>query len=98
MLELGQTAPALHEAVGTAAGEVGVMWLGAVGPFAEDMARGARQAGVAEVRTASDCLALSDAIRHFAQPGRWLLLKGSRSNRLERLLPILGAQGAGGLA
>lgn len=98
MLELGQTAPALHEAVGTAAGAVGVVWLGAVGPFAEDMARGARQAGVAEVRTASDCVALTDALRRFAQPGRWLLLKGSRSNRLERLLPILGAQGAGGLA
>ncbi len=92
MLELGPTAPQLHAEVGAAA----VSWAGclhvyATGPHARHVARGAHEAGARRVLAVDDAMELSEAVRDFAAPRRWMLLKGSRSQRLERLLPVLGA-------
>jgi UDP-N-acetylmuramoyl-tripeptide--D-alanyl-D-alanine ligase len=93
MLELGATADALHRAVGLAAADARIDWLAATGPHADALAAGARDAGVSDVFTASDAPDLIDAVCAFAAPDRWLLLKGSRGQRLERLLAPLGVAG-----
>jgi len=89
MRELGPTAPALHREVGAAAAQAGVKALFATGAHAADLAAGARAAGLTAVTVADDAEELRDAVLAFAGPGRWLLLKGSRGERLERLLPPL---------
>lgn len=89
MRELGETAPALHAEVGATAGRLGLSWVAATGAHADDLARGARDAGVETVLTAADAAELGDAARAFAGAGRWLLVKGSRGERLERLVDLL---------
>jgi UDP-N-acetylmuramoyl-tripeptide--D-alanyl-D-alanine ligase len=89
MLELGAEAPALHREVGAAAAKAGVDWLRTTGPHGADLAEGARAAGIAEVRVVDDAEELKDDVAAFAAPDRWLLLKGSRGERLERLLAVL---------
>lgn len=93
MLELGPSAQALHEELGRQAADAGVSWLGATGPHADAVAGSARRAGLEDVRTAADAMELVDDLRAFSEPGRWLLLKGSRGERLERLLVPLGLEG-----
>ncbi len=94
MLELGPTSADLHRDIGAAAVACGVDWLAATGPFADAIAQGARAAGLTDVRTAADALELADDVRAFAAEGRWLLLKGSRGGRLERLLDVLASPSA----
>lgn len=91
MRELGPDAPALHRELGAYAARVGVTWLAATGEHAADLAEGARAAGLAHVITARDAAELEGPARRFAAAGHWLLLKGSRGERLERLLGALGA-------
>lgn len=98
MLELGPTSSLMHYGLGEAAVSAGVDWLACTGPHADDVAAGARAAGLTEVTTAADALDLVDAVRAFAAPDRWLLLKGSRGQRLERLLDPLGISDAQGAA
>jgi UDP-N-acetylmuramoyl-tripeptide--D-alanyl-D-alanine ligase len=86
MLELGEGADALHRDVGRHAAQVGVVWLAATGPHADALAEGAREGGVDTVHVADDAMELSDAVSSYTTDGRWLLLKGSRGGRLERLL------------
>ncbi|MEZ4266095.1 MAG: UDP-N-acetylmuramoyl-tripeptide--D-alanyl-D-alanine ligase [Myxococcota bacterium] len=93
MLELGETSDALHRAVGEAAAHARVDWLAATGPYAESLLAGARAAGLTDLIAAADAPDLIDAVRAFAAPDRWLLLKGSRGQRLERLLAPLGVAG-----
>ena len=90
MLELGEQADALHHDVGRHAASVGVVWLAATGPHADALAEGAREGGVETVHVVDDAMELEEAVRTFTTDGRWLLLKGSRGGRLERLLPPLG--------
>jgi UDP-N-acetylmuramyl pentapeptide synthase len=94
MLELGPGADALHREIGRHAGLTGVCWLAATGPHAEALASGAREEAVDTVLVASDAMALADDVKAFATAGRWLLLKGSRGGRLERLLVPLGIEEA----
>lgn len=93
MLELGETSHALHRAVGEAAARAHVDWLAATGPYADSLVAGARAAGITTTLTAADAPELIDAVCAFAAPDRWLLLKGSRGQRLERLLAPLGVAG-----
>lgn len=95
MRELGEDAPALHAEVGRAAARAGLDALFCVGEGAQDLARGAREGGLHAVKTAADAQELDDAVRAFAGPKRWLLLKASRGERLERLLPTLTPSAAG---
>lgn len=91
MRELGPEAALLHQRVGAHAAVAGVTWLAATGEHAADLAEGARRAGVETILTAADAVELEGAVRDFAADGRWLLLKGSRGERLERLLDAVSS-------
>jgi len=86
MLELGPTAPRLHESVGAEAAERGVEVLVAVGAFAEDIARGARENGLGEIYTAADRLEAQTILKRVLRTGDTLLVKASRALRLDLLL------------
>jgi len=94
MLELGPSADELHRDVGRHAGEIGLQWLAATGPHADALAGGAREAGVESVLVAEDAMDVANEVTSFATDGRWVLLKGSRGGRLERLLSHLGTEEA----
>ncbi len=89
MLELGETAPELHRQVGMRAGEAGVTHLYARGPHAQEMAAGAREAGVAQVAVYDEHDTIADAICAEAGAEDWLVVKGSRGMAMERVLVLL---------
>jgi UDP-N-acetylmuramoyl-tripeptide--D-alanyl-D-alanine ligase len=85
MLELGETAPALHRE--TAAGVRGAeLWT--VGAHAGDYAEGARPAGI-EARVFAGKPQAADALREALGPGVVVLLKASRGAALEQVLERL---------
>ncbi|HUT99198.1 MAG TPA: UDP-N-acetylmuramoyl-tripeptide--D-alanyl-D-alanine ligase [bacterium] len=86
MLELGPTAPRLHESVGAEAAKRGIAVLVAVGAFAEDIARGARENGLGEIYTAADRHEAGRILKRVLRPGDVLLVKASRALRLDFLL------------
>jgi len=86
MLELGQTAPRLHESLGAEAAQRGVEVLVAVGAFARDIARGARVNGLKEIYTADDRVGAQEILKRVLRPGDVLLVKASRALRLDLLL------------
>jgi len=86
MLELGPTAPRLHESVGAEAAERGVEVLVAVGAFAGDIARGALKNGLAETYTAADRHEAIKILKRVLRTGDVLLVKASRALRLDLLL------------
>ena len=85
MGELGQDALAAHRDLGHAAREAGVERLWAYGPSAEATREGFGPE--AEVVTEPD--ALAQRLAGELGPGVCLLVKGSRSNRLERVVDAL---------
>ena len=96
MLELGPTSAALHREIGALAAQTGISWLGATGPFAQDLLDGARAEGMSAGLAVDDASSLESALTTALTPGHWLLLKGSRGQRLERLLPLVGLNERGG--
>jgi murE/murF fusion protein len=86
MLELGDHAAAAHAALGALLGErrLAAIALGAQAGTVVDAARGARAAEVAAEPAAAAARALA-----LSQPGDWILLKGSRGMRLERVLEAM---------
>ncbi len=88
MGELGDTAPDAHRAMGRVAAELDLTGLLALGEHAERLAEGAREAGLPADRVVvaadhDDLLAQLDARR---RPGDWILVKGSRSMQMERIV------------
>lgn len=61
----------------------------AVGPATAPLADAARTAGLSAVHHLDDPAAAAVLIRSIARPGDALLLKGSRSARMEEILPLL---------
>ncbi len=91
MLELGDRAGSLHEAIGRLAGRLGVGRLIALGEHASSMAAGARAAGLGSDRV-MECLEPEEgaaAIGELAGPEQWILVKGSRSMRMERFVELI---------
>ncbi len=89
MLELGETAPQLHEEIGGRAAEVADVVL-AVGPLARHIARGARAAGAAQV-THFDLK--EEATAHLnatLEPDDILLVKASRGMGLWDVVDAIG--------
>lgn len=91
MLELGEKAADYHEEIGRLAAERGLAALFLKGDFGRYTARGALKGGMG-----------SDQIRFFDDPGEvpgllgaleetWILVKGSRSMRLERVVKEIEA-------
>ncbi|MBM3295628.1 MAG: UDP-N-acetylmuramoyl-tripeptide--D-alanyl-D-alanine ligase, partial [Candidatus Aminicenantes bacterium] len=88
MLELGEGAEAFHREAGGRAVREGWDVLAAVGPLAEKLLAGAREAGLPAARTAafpSSAEAASSAAG-LVRPGDLVLVKGSRGVRMETIV------------
>jgi UDP-N-acetylmuramoyl-tripeptide--D-alanyl-D-alanine ligase len=85
MGELGTHAEEGHRRVGRTAAE-GIDWVITVGEEGEWIAEEARQCGSARVDHFSEVLDASAALKERVSPGDVVLVKGSRSARMERVL------------
>ena len=88
MAELGAHSERAHAEVGRRAAESGVGQLFAVGRLAGVMAQAAREAGLKRVIELADADAAA-ALKTFLKAGDLVLLKASRSVRLERIATAL---------
>ena len=95
MAELGGQAPAAHAEVGRGAVAAGVDRLFAVGRMAGVLGSAARAEGLAAVSEYATPAAAAAELRSYLRPGDVLLLKASRSTRLERLGEALRAPAEG---
>lgn len=93
MLELGETAPEYHRAVGRKVAALSPEYLFCVGELAAYYAEGAVDAGFPRARIglyARDELPrLADEIKNRTKPGDLLFIKGSRALALESVVPLL---------
>jgi UDP-N-acetylmuramoyl-tripeptide--D-alanyl-D-alanine ligase len=94
MGELGLHATPLHFIVGEYAAKHGVEYLIAVGPQAEDYARGAIAGGMthAQIVSARDAEEAAAALKPILQEGDAVLVKGSHFMGLERLVAALSGK------
>ena len=95
MAELGAHSESAHAEVGRLAAELGVEQLIAVGQMAGPMAQAARDAGLSRVIELADAEAAATGIKSFLKAGDTVLLKASRSARLERIVQALQAGESG---
>jgi len=93
MLELGENALAAHYEIGQQAARLGYDMLALTGNFSREVARGAREGGMGkdQVHLFGDTVAIADWLYHLLISGQlseddWLLVKGSRGMRMEKLL------------
>jgi len=95
MGELGATAPEAHRELGRLAGALGLDAVFAIGTHAERVAEGARAAGMPADRifVFADLDALGERVERELAPDDWVLVKGSRSARMERIVERLAARG-----
>jgi len=95
MAELGRHTEAAHREIGRRAAELGVGQLFAVGKMAAVTAQAAREAGLGRVMEFANVEAAVGIVKNFLKPGDLVLLKASRSSRLERITEQLrGAEAA----
>jgi UDP-N-acetylmuramoyl-tripeptide--D-alanyl-D-alanine ligase len=95
MAELGDAAGRWHERLGETAARLNIDRLAALGSHAEDVVRGALSAGMPSNRVAAcgDVDHLLGLMDHWIEPGDVVLVKGSRSMRMERVVGPLAAHG-----
>jgi UDP-N-acetylmuramoyl-tripeptide--D-alanyl-D-alanine ligase len=89
MAELGRHTETAHGEAGRRAAELKLDAVLAVGASAPVTVAAAQAAGLAEARAFADVAAAGAALRCVARAGDVVLLKGSRSARLERISEIL---------
>jgi UDP-N-acetylmuramoyl-tripeptide--D-alanyl-D-alanine ligase len=89
MAELGAHSEEAHLEVGRRAAESGVGQLFAIGKMASLMATSARKAGLNRVFEFLDVDSAALAVKSFVKPGDVVLIKASRSARLERISEVL---------
>ena len=92
MAELGVAGEAAHEEVGRQVAALKIGQLFTVGANSAATARAARAAGLTRVIEFVDVEAALRAVKNFLKPGDVVLLKASRSSRLERIAEILKTQ------
>jgi len=92
MGELGQQSEAAHREIGRYAAELKIGQLFTVGKMAALMARAARDAGLTRVIEFEEVEAAVRAVKNFLKPGDVVLLKASRSSRLERIAETLKSE------
>lgn len=101
MLELGPRAVSGHREVGRACAAAGLNYLVTVGDLAREIARGAREAGMAvsAIRECSDNLEAVAVLEQLIKGDEMVLVKGSRAVRMEEIVAALksaaGSEGAG---
>jgi len=86
MLELGHLGSALHREVGRRCGESGIGMLVTIGQLSRGTAEAARRAGVPEVHHHSDVDKATESVVEFLSDGDLIVVKGSRSMHLERIV------------
>jgi UDP-N-acetylmuramoyl-tripeptide--D-alanyl-D-alanine ligase len=95
MLELGSSSPGLHRECGHLAARSGkIDWIFGVQGCAEDLVRGAIEAGQPRERAQFFVNSQEAAkfLEGFVEAGDLLLLKGSRGVRMEKVLEVLDAR------
>jgi len=86
MLELGHLGAALHREVGKLCGTSGIGMLVTIGNLSRGAAEAARRAGVPEVHHHADVDKATESIVEFLSDGDLIVVKGSRSMHLERIV------------
>jgi UDP-N-acetylmuramoyl-tripeptide--D-alanyl-D-alanine ligase len=96
MAELGDEAESEHRAVGRLVAELGIEFLFALGPHGRHLAQAAIEAGMdpARVHVGRDHEETSARVAEILQGNDWVLVKGSRSMRMERVVERLSAEDA----
>ncbi len=89
MAELGDCSRAAHIEVGRRAAQSRVDHLFAIGRRASQIAEAARSRGLKSVVEITDVEPAAQAVKEFARPGDTVLVKASRSMRLERITAVL---------
>ncbi len=95
MAELGEHSTSAHAEVGRRVAELGIGQLIAVGKMAGVMGQAARDAGLNRVIELADAAAAVTTLKLFLKAGDTVLLKASRSSRLERITQALRAGDTG---
>lgn len=95
MAELGAHSESAHAEVGRRVAELGIGQLIAVGKMAGVMGQAARDAGLNRVIELVDVEAAVTTLKSFLKAGDTVLLKASRSSRLERITQALRAGESG---
>lgn len=91
MRELGLEAASWHDTTGYEAGRSGIGRVLAVGQYAEAVAAGARRGG-AQGAAFADMEALLSALDTSVVSGDWVIVKGSRGMRMERVVERLASE------
>lgn len=91
MLELGANSGAAHRELGRRAAEAGLDLLVIFGNHRHDVAAGAEDAGLsgARIQPAATREDAARILNNFLRPGDWLLVKGSRSMKMENIIELL---------
>ncbi len=89
MLELGDVSKPAHREAGAAAGELGIDIVIAVGEFAGDVIEGAKDGSNMETFSAANAREVSSLITGIVKPGDTVLVKGSHSMGLEKVVERL---------
>lgn len=89
MLELGDGSAAIHRRTGERIGAMGIDVLVGVRGNGRDLAAGAADAGIADVRFADDSAMAADIALELLRSGDVVLLKGSRGVRMEKIVERL---------
>lgn len=80
----------MHREVGREAARIGAQVIVAVGEMAEEVVRGAKNAGTPPVcLTFSDSRAAAENILRYLQPGDVVLVKGSRALQMELVVKAI---------
>jgi UDP-N-acetylmuramoyl-tripeptide--D-alanyl-D-alanine ligase len=95
MGELGDSALEAHRATGKLVATLGLDHLFALGRFAQPLAEAAVRAGMAteRVHVGETHEGIAAAVRELLQGNDWVLVKGSRSMKMERIVDALAADG-----
>ena len=95
MAELGETADAAHREIGALAGELGIDHVVAIGRNSIWTAESARAAGAHDAAAFKDFANGAAAVMHLAQPEDVILVKASRSSKMERVVEAMKKAPAG---
>ncbi|HUR98512.1 MAG TPA: UDP-N-acetylmuramoyl-tripeptide--D-alanyl-D-alanine ligase [Pyrinomonadaceae bacterium] len=89
MLELGESARAIHQETGETIAPMGIDMLIGVRGLAEDLVRGAEAHGLSNVHFAADSDAAGEMLAAEIREGDVVLVKGSRGVRTEKVIERL---------